>query len=58
MTPAFWRELQEVLDHGFTGQLVLHCDNGEVKKYERRETLRPREKNGVKSVTQAGGKET
>lgn len=41
MTPAFWRELQAILDRGFTGQLVLHCSQGTVVKYEKHETLRP-----------------
>lgn len=52
MTPTFWRELQDVLDEGFTGQLVLHCSEGQVVKYERNETLRPREKNGLRRVDQ------
>ena len=41
MTPSFWRELQALLDQGFTGQLILHCNAGSVVKYEKRETLRP-----------------
>jgi hypothetical protein len=41
VTPVFWRELQAILDQGFTGQIILHCNAGTVVKYEKRETLRP-----------------
>jgi len=38
---GFWFELEEILGDGFTGQIVLHCNNGEVTKYELREIRHP-----------------
>ena len=36
------RELEEHLDRGFHGQIVLHCERGMVRKYELREFRTPR----------------
>jgi hypothetical protein len=42
---ALWHELEEVLDggaRGFLGQIILHCSEGRVIKYEVRETRHPK----------------
>lgn len=41
---AFWLELVEVLDRGFTGSITLHCGKGRVIKYDVNEVRHP--KNG------------
>jgi hypothetical protein len=38
---ALFRELEEILEPGFTGQLTLHCNGGRVLKYDVNETRRP-----------------
>lgn len=42
MNHGFFIELEEILADGYTGDLLLHCDNGRVAKYEIRQVKRPR----------------
>jgi hypothetical protein len=44
---ALFRELEEILEPGFTGQLTLHCNEGQVLKYEVNETRRPGQRERV-----------
>lgn len=37
---AVWRELMSKVRRGFTGQLTLHCNGGQVMKIETREFTR------------------
>ena len=37
---ALWSELLGTVRAGYTGQLVLHCNDGLVMKVEKREFLR------------------
>lgn len=39
---GLWLELEAILDESFNGQLILHCEDGSVVKYERRSVHRPR----------------
>lgn len=38
---AFWLELDRLLDAGFTGQIVMHANLGNVVKYDVSQTKRP-----------------
>lgn len=40
---AILSEIDEILSRDFTGQIVLHVNEGSVVKYEVRETRRPTE---------------
>ena len=42
MNQGFYVELDGILEDGFTGDIVLHCDRGRVAKYELREVRRPK----------------
>ena len=42
MNDAFLEELRTLLGTGFTGQVVLHVDQGSIKKYELHEWRRPK----------------
>jgi len=39
---SFWRELEEILADDFHGQIILHCNAGQVRRYEVRQTKLPR----------------
>lgn len=41
MRMVLFRELEQILDGGFTGDIVLHCQFGEVKKYNVNEVRKP-----------------
>jgi len=38
---VLFREIEQLLDGGFTGEISLHCQNGEVKKYHVNEVRQP-----------------
>jgi len=49
-TEAFnrvWRELLTTVRRGFTGQLTLHCNGGQVMKVETREFKRVSDERGT-----------
>jgi len=52
---GFYLELDELLDDGFSGQVVLHCSEGQIVKYDIKQTKRP--KNGIVSIREITGAE-
>ncbi len=42
-----FREVEQLLAHGFTGQIILHCAQGSIVRYEKRETVIPGKLNGT-----------
>ena len=45
MTDFFVRELPGIVTDEFTGQIILHCKDGQVIEYEKRQKVRP-QRNG------------
>ena len=43
---SLWRDLMGTVRQGFTGQLTLHCNGGQVMKVETREFRRVNDKTG------------
>jgi hypothetical protein len=41
MNDHLFTDLSHILEDGFTGQIILHCNEGQVGKYEIREVRRP-----------------
>ncbi len=56
MNEALFKELRQLMVGGFTGQLILHCDQGSIKKYELHEWRRPKAENGQVELTEAEGR--
>lgn len=51
--PGWFQEVQALLDDGYAGQIVLHCDGrGNVVKYETNQTHTPRR--GMVDLTESG----
>ena len=42
MNEALYKELKQIMSSGFTGQVILHVDQGSIKKYELHEWRRPK----------------
>jgi len=38
---VLFREIEQLLDGGFTGQITLHCNQGQIPRYTIEETRKP-----------------
>ena len=54
MNNGFIQELKQLMASGFTGQIILHVDQGSIKKYELHEWRRPKAEDGPVELTEVG----
>ena len=55
---VLFRELEQLLDAGFSGQIILHCGVGEVFKYEVSEMRKPGEQRSTLERRIAGPRQS
>lgn len=46
-----FREVEQLLAHGFTGRVILHCHEGAILRYVVEETRTPGKPNGTAAQT-------